>query len=291
MLLLAVVLSLLVHAFGGGLLSWLSRLTHAAHPPEDELADATRITVQRRTPPPTPIPSPTPRPSSTPTPEPTPTPVPRLSAAPAIPRLATAPRRTPTPRRIALRPPAPHELARNRPHAPPQPPRIASAHGAYTTRQLASMEDQFRQTIASAQHAVAEGPPQTGSSSEGTAATTKHYTGTTIGTPADEVGGGGLCDNLAEETRGDRTYIYWRCRVHYSDGFTETVAFPWPFVYPRGHTPRPRESFPAQPPPDGFQLPQVFSLSRQVCYYFRDRCDAVLARERAAGMPDYGTPP
>jgi outer membrane biosynthesis protein TonB len=143
MLLLAVVLSLLVHAFGGGLLTWLSRLTHASHPPDDVIADATRITVERQTPPPTATPQPTPRPSSTPTPVPTPTPEPHVSAAPAIPRLATAPRRTPLPRRVAVRPPAPHELARNRPHAPPQP-RIASTHGAYTTRQLASMEEQFR---------------------------------------------------------------------------------------------------------------------------------------------------
>jgi hypothetical protein len=204
--------------------------------------------------------------------------------------LATAPRivRIPVPR---ARPVAPHELARTRPQASPQPRPVAAARGTYTSGQIASLDDQFRSTIASAQRALAEGPAQTGAASRGTAQTMKRYDAVATGFPADILGGGGLCDNLAEETRGDLTYIYWRCRVRYEDGYGEVVAFPWPFIYPRGHTPRPRENFPAQPPPASFHLPEVFALSRQVCYYFRDRCDAVLARERAAGAPSYGTPP
>jgi hypothetical protein len=182
-------------------------------------------------------------------------------------------------------------MARTRPHASPQPRPVASASGTYTSGQIASLDDQFRSTIASAQRALAEGPAQTGGAGRGSASTMKRYDAVATGFPADILGGGGLCDNLSEETRGELTYIYWRCRVRYEDGYAEIVAFPWPFSYPRGHTPRPRENFPAQPPPAGFHLPGVFALSRQVCYYFRDRCDAVLARERAAGAPSYGTPP
>ena len=285
----ALVLSLLVHAFGGGLFAWLSRFTpHASARAEDDVAVSEPIVISRMTPPPTP--PPTPRPTATPSPEPTPTPVPRASAAPAIPRTARAPHvahvSAPPPKQVAV-----HELARIRPHAPPQPPKHPAVRAACTANQLAALDAQFRSTIASAQHAVAEGPTQSGGTGSGTASTMKRYDAIASGMPADSLGGGGVCDNLEEETRGNLTYIYWRCRVRYSDGYTEVVEFPWPFVYPRGHTPRPRENFPAQAPPDGFHLPAVFALSRQVCYYFRDRCDAVLARERAAGLPDYGTPP
>jgi hypothetical protein len=289
----ALALSLLLHAFGGGLLAWLTRLVPAAPPPHDDEAVAALISVERATPTPSPrpTPSPTPLPSASPTPLPTPTPRPDASAAPAVPRLATAPHR-PRPRSVAVAHVAvPHELARTRPDASPQPRAVSATRAAYTSSQLASMDAQFRNTIASAQRAVAEGPPQSGSSGRGTASTMKRYDAVGFGTPADELGGGGVCDNMAEDTRGERTYVYWRCRVHYSDGYAEVVEFPWPFVYPRGHVPRGRESFPAQPPPDGFQLPRVFALSRQVCYYYRTRCDTVLERERAAGMPEYGAPP
>jgi hypothetical protein len=288
LLLFALLLSLLVHVFGGGVASWLARLAPHAAPPSEDVADAQRISVEAVIP--TPRPTPTPRPLPTPTPAPTPTPLPRASAAPAVPRVRTAPRvavvRTAAPKAVAR-----HELAMNKPHASPQPRPVAAAHGTYTSGQLASLDAQFRDTIASAQRAVAEAPAQTGGAGTGNAPTMKRYTAVMNGYPADLLGGGGVCDNLDEQTRGQYTYIYWRCRVRYSDGYTETVAFPWPFVYPRGHTPRPREDFPAQPPPEGFHLSEVFALSRQVCYYFRDRCDAVLARERAAGAPDYGTPP
>ncbi len=281
----ALALSLLLHAFGGGVAAWLARFAPHPDPQRDDAAVAVKITIERATP----APTPTPVPSATPKPVPTPTPRPELSAAPAVPRVATAPRVA----HVRLPPPppvAPHELARSRPDASPQPRPVEPAHG-YTTSQLASLDAQFKSTIASAQRALAEGPAQTGGTGGGTASTVKRYKATFTGSPADTLGGGGVCDNLAEETRGERTYIYWQCRVRYSDGYTEIVAFPWPFVYPRGHTPRPREDFPAQPPPDGFHLPEVFSLSRQVCYYFRSRCDAVLAREHAAGLPDYGPGP
>ncbi len=285
-LLVALAASVLVHAFGGSILARLAPRQDAAR---EEVAAAQRITVEQSVP--TPVPTPTPAPPTpTPAPLPTPTPQPRFSAAPAVPRPATAPRslavRRPAPHPVAL-----HELARTVPHASPQPRPAAAAHAAYSASQLASLDAQFRGTIASAQRAVADGPPQTGGTGTGTAPTMKRYQALTTGYPADILGGGGLCDNLDEQTRGNYTYIYWQCRVRYDDGYTETVAFPWPFVYPRGHTPRPNENFPAQPPPAGFHLAEVFALSRQVCYYFRDRCDAVLARERAAGAPEYGTPP
>lgn len=273
-----------VHVLSGVVSVWLSRQRVHQAAERDSVVAAATITIERATPRPTPSATPTP------TPPPTPTPLPRPSAAPALPRLATMPRLIPTPRVLAAQI-ARHEIARVRVRASPQPPPVPPARGTYTSGQLASLNGQFRQTIASAQRAVAEGPARTGGSGAGTAPAMKRYDAVLSGSPADQLGGGGVCDNLSEETRGAYTYIYWQCRVRYSDGFTETVAFPWPFVYPRGGTPRPNQSFPAQPPPSSFHLGQVFALSRQVCYYFRDRCDAVLARERAAGAPDYGTPP
>jgi len=278
LLLAALVLSLLIHAVAGGLLARLARLAPHAVPPDDAAA-ADRVAIERI--------EPTPRPTPTPVRQPTPTPTPivRPRARPALPRTATAPRiarEQPPPA-----PAAPREIARVVPHAPPEPRAHEPAHTAFSQSQIDAMNTQFRSTIASAQQAVAQGPAASGGSDAGSAATTmKRYTSVSFGSPADVLGGG-LCDNLSETTHGDRTYIYWQCRIHYDDGYTETVAFPWPFVYSRGHTPRPREPFPEQPPPQGFQLPQVFALSREVCYYFRDRCDAVIRRERA----DYGTPP
>jgi hypothetical protein len=286
-LLVALAASLLAHAFGGSILARLAPEPNSAH---EEIVGAQRISVERIIPTPVPTPTPPPPPTPTPVPLPTPTPQPRYSAAPAVPRPATAPRKIAV-RQPAPHPIAPHELARTTPHASPQPRPVAAAHAAYSASQLAALDAQFRGTIASAQRAAAEAPPQTGGTGAGRAQTMKRYQALTTGYPADILGGGGLCDNLDEQTRGAYTYIYWQCRVRYEDGYTETVAFPWPFVYPRGHTPRPNENFPAQPPPAGFHLAEVFALSRQVCYYFRDRCDAVLARERAAGAPDYGTPP
>ncbi len=278
----ALLLSLLVHAVGGGLAARFARFAPHAPPPTDDAAVSDKVAIERLTPTPVPTPRATPRP--------TPTPVVLPHPRPAVARPATAPRVASTAPPAAA-PLAPREIARVRPHAPP-PPRM-SKHGAYSQAQLDAMSAQFRSTIASAQQAAAEAPQaQTGGSDAGSAdKTMKRYRSVPFGPPADVLGGG-LCDNLSESSRGDRTYIYWQCRIHYSDGYTETVAFPWPFIYPRGHTPKPNESFPEQPPPEGFALPQVFALSREVCAYFRDRCDAVIRRERASGdASDYGTPP
>jgi hypothetical protein len=44
-------------------------------------------------------------------------------------------------------------------------------------------------------------------------------------------------------------------------------------------------------PPPGWKLPHPFAFSRLVCMFFRDDCQALIDRERAAGDPDYAAPP
>ena len=90
------------------------------------------------------------------------------------------------------------------------------------------------------------------------------------------------------QPRGGYNYYYLRCRVTFTDGYTEEVSFPWQFRFTPREDPfryqdgRPHH-FPVQPPPDGFALPRPFALSRTICAFYHDDCEAVVAKERAAG--------
>ena len=98
-----------------------------------------------------------------------------------------------------------------------------------------------------------------------------------------------MCDPLDTPTaRGGYNYYYLRCRVTFTDGYTEEVSFPWqfrfaprddPFRYQDG---RPHH-FPVQAPPEGFALRRPFALSRTICAFYHDDCEAVVAKERADG--------
>ena len=75
LLLLALVLSIVIHFVGGSVWAALTRRLKA--PSERDIASNTqRITIQKLPPLPTPVPTPTPQPLATPTPLPTPTPTP-----------------------------------------------------------------------------------------------------------------------------------------------------------------------------------------------------------------------
>jgi hypothetical protein len=284
LLLLAALLSLIVHLLGGSFWSYFQRFTHHGGRPEGQvLAKIETITVERR-------------------PEPSPQP-PAVPAAPRAARPAAPLLHVPLPELPRLAQPtfAPHPVARPpaRVHHPtrvtamvPVPSGARGAHaapGAMSADQIAALEGSFRKTIDQAQQAVAATPlPQH------QVATTKQYNDVLHGSVDDIVGGTGLCDPLADgNVRGVFTYYYLRCTIRYTDGMTETVSFPWPFRFTRRDDPfayrdgRPH-SFPPQPPPAGFVLSHPFALSRALCIYYHDECAAVLERERTNNGPGSG---
>jgi len=285
LLLLAALLSLIVHLLGGSFWSFFQRFTHHGGRPEGQvLAKIETITVERRRP------EPSPQPSAVP-------------AAPRVARPAAPVLHVPLPElpRLAVPTFAPQPLARppTRVHRPtrvtamvPVPSGARGAHaaaGALSAQQIAALEGSFRKTIDQAQQAVAETPlPQRA------VATTKQYNDVLHASVDDIVGGNGLCDPLDDgHVQGIYTYYYLRCTIRYTDGMSETVSFPWQFRFTRRDDPflyrdgRPH-SFPPQPPPQGFSLPHPFALSRALCIYYHDECAAVLQRERSNNGPANG---
>ena len=281
LVLIAVLLSLFIHFVGGSLWAFLSRLTHQGGRPEDQVvARIETITVERR-----------PRPTAPPQPklpaaEAPSRPVPRARVLlPEEPRLAVptfAPRPEPTAQPQAKLHRLPSQVAATVPVPNGARGRHAAA-GTLSAEQIAALEGSFRKTIDQAQQAVAETPvphPQV--------ALTKQYNDVLRGSVDDIVGGNGICYPLDNGTvRGPYTYYYLTCSIKYTDGFAESVSFPWPFHFSRGNDPFASRSgpqrFPPQPPPPGFVLPHPFALSRALCTYYHAECEAVLERERAAG--------
>jgi hypothetical protein len=157
---------------------------------------------------------------------------------------------------------------------------------------VGALDAQFRQTIAQAQHDV-ETTPQPARSSG--VSTMKQYNKYLAGNIEDITGGNGSCDPLDDGTSyGGYTWYYIRCYVHYADGYSESVAFPWPFKFTRADDPfyrrdGRRHEFPGQPPPPGFVLKHPFAMSRAVCTFYRAECKAVIDQERANGETPAGS--
>ena len=295
LLVVALLLSLLVHLAGGSLWALLVRSTRAlAHSSEEVLAQTQPITIERIV-----------RPSPTPTPSPTPRP-----------RVAQG--RPHVTRRPVAQPPSGARPAPLRaqptfaPHAEPSAaPRVARIHIPRAQRvavvrapngargaapggalDVAALDATFRKTIDQAQHDVAVAPQN---ARPAAVQTMKRYDKYLQGNVEDVTGGNGVCDPLDDGTqRGIYTWYYLRCRVHYADGYAETVSFPWPFKFTRQNDPFARRDgrrheFPGQPPPDSFVLPHPFALSRAVCAFYHDECKSVIDRERANGdLPNGG---
>jgi hypothetical protein len=83
---------------------------------------------------------------------------------------------------------------------------------------------------------------------------------------------------------------FFRVEIQWPDGYIETVDMPWPFTYPANADPVPymtrRTRIAQQPPPPGFVLQPGFQLSRIVCIFFHDRCQAIFDEEaRNGGHP------
>ncbi|MBV8582081.1 MAG: hypothetical protein JOZ86_15765 [Candidatus Eremiobacteraeota bacterium] len=282
LLALALGLSLVVHLVGGSFWARLLRFTHAAPREERIVAQIDPIRIERLPPSPTPTPAPTPAPTPTPPPQ-------LLQGLPVLTKPKTAYAYPQAPRRavaVAPRalPPKPEPTVAPRKatiHVPPAPSQ------AYTQAQITALDATFRHTIDQAQQAVAAAPQADHSAP--VHGTMKRYDPILNGTVEDVVGGDGVCDPLDDGTvRGPYTYYYLRCTVHYSDGFNETVEFPWPYKFTQADDPFARHDgrhhhFPPQAPPDGFVLPHPFALSRAVCAFYHDECKAVLDREHPDG--------
>jgi hypothetical protein len=288
--LLALVLSLVIHFVGGSV--WAALTRRLKPPRERDIASNTqRIEIEKL--PPTPTPVPTPRPTPVPTPTPPPPVIGRRPAPQGAPYhvlVRPAPAAAAPPAHAPTAPPViAHHVELARPHAPGH-----RAPRALTPQEIAADTAQFSQAIAQAQHDVAQTPAPASAGLQ----TMKRYDPILDGTPDEVLSGEGYCDPLADPTRkGGYVYYYLSCRIVYSDGYVETVAIPWqyhftprndPFMYRDNHTHR----FPVQAPPDGFTLPDPFPLSRAVCAFYKERCEAVIAREKANGTVDtYGRPP
>lgn len=295
---LALALSVLLHFAGGSLWALLARSTRALmHEPEVAVRTQS-ITIELLRPP-SPTPVPTPVPTSRPQvaqsrPHPTRLPPseqapPRRRLTPRVVQPTFAPNAEPTaaPRVAQIHVPRSQRVAMVRvPHGSRG---SASSSG---TIDVGALDAKFRQTIAQAQHDVATTPvpaaPAAGS-------TMKRYDKYLAGNIEDVTGGNGSCDPLDDgSNHGGYTWYYLRCTVHYEDGYTESVAFPWPFKFTRANDPfirhdGRRHEFPGQPPPDGFVLPHPFALSRAVCAFYRDECKAVIDKERANGTLPAGS--
>ncbi len=301
---LALLLSLLIHLTAGGLWAALSHRIAVAiarvlprPTPTPELAALTEIIRIEKRPAPR---VPQPRPHALPPPPAHAAPPPPRAAAPA-PRAIPVPTLAPVPTAVPTRVPPPKPVVAARPE--PVRPRLghadvpqhapsasrSTARAGYSERQIAALDAQFQHTIDSAQHALAEGPqtqaqPQSGGGTQ----TMKRYAGILAGRSEDALASQGICDPLDTPTRsGGYNYYYLRCNVTFTDGYTEEVSFPWQFKFTPREDPFREDGrqhrFPVQPPPDGFVLPHPFALSRTICAFYHDDCEAVVAKERAAG--------
>ena len=300
----ALLLSLVVHLAGGSLWALLVRSTRAAaHPPEEVLARTQPITIERLVPPsPTPVPTPTPRPRVAQSrPHVTRRPVAHTASAAHPAPLIAQPTFAPVAEPSAAPRVATIHIPRSQRVAVVRAPR--GARGALTSGaggaapaggalDVAALDATFRKTIDQAQHDVAAAPQV---ARPAAVHTMKRYDKYLQGNVEDVTGGNGVCDPLDDgSTRGAYTWYYLRCTVRYADGYAETVAFPWPFKFTRQTDPFIRHDgrhheFPGQPPPDNFVLPRPFALSRAVCAFYHEECKAVIDRERANGdLPNGG---
>ncbi len=196
------------------------------------------------------------------------------ATAPAAPRVheRIATIHLPTTTRIALAPRGP----------------VAVPKSGIDPRQMAALDARFRTTIAQAQRAVEAPPAAAPVRPNDTERPVNTYLNVSMNEVIDFTGG---CTPYGYDDEGQRrgryTYYFVRCIITYSDGYVETVAFPWQWKWTDADNPflpGGPEHFPGQPPPPGFTLPHPFAMSRAVCAFFRAQCQAVLDQERARGL-------
>jgi hypothetical protein len=313
LLLIGLTLSLLVHAAGGGASGVFARLGPAVakllpHPeptPAEFVATSDAITIEKRTVPRamrrTPAQPRSTRPRRTaqaPPPRPAPAAVPTL-APPAVGVPTAEPVAVPTyrPRRATIhhpRPgatPPPRLVARHlttEPSPIPMPTARPAARGAFSPQQIAALDAQFSKTIAQTQRALSNVPKQL----HAPATTRKRWQYVMAGSHDDVLTAQAECDVTATWFRGPLVWHYEICRIVYGDGFSEQVSIPWPLSYARNDdiVDHPDKVYVIPDPPRGWALPHPFAFSRLICIFYRSECEALIARERANGDPDYAPP-
>lgn len=279
----ALALSILIHLAGGGLwgylghrLAALARLVPIARPTPEVVALSDAIRIEKRSVPPAVRRNRATKPQQ------------RRLAPRAVPRVAVAePVPTAAPTVVpSAAPTAPPTVRPQRGtiHVPARAAASAS-RAALSAQQLAALDAQFSKTIAQSHRALADIPKPTAPP-----AAMKRYDVLMSGKPQDVLNAEGECTEVRHDTSRSTEYVWYRCSIVYSDNFRETVTFPWPFRYPRGRAPLPGQVFDKQAPPSDFDLPKPFAPSRAVCSFYKPQCDALLARERAEGAPEYWTP-
>jgi len=299
----AVAGSLLIHVLAGG--AWLffahriavavARVLPRPTPTPEIVALSDAITIEKRTVPREAHRSRAMRPQrrSQP-PPPVLAQIPRLRAlaVPTLPPLpTTAPSAAPTiaptyrPVRATIRRP------RTEPTQPPprrvRVPEVKPAlRSALSQQQLASLDQQFRRTIAAADRSLTDVPRQR--RPPAIAPNEQRYQAIMAGTPEQFLSAQGDCTSAQANAHGPVIDRYLRCLIRYSDGYYEEVSFPWAFRFLRRTDPfayldEMSHPFPMQAPPPGFTLPQPFALSRALCSFYRAQCESLIERERANG--------
>jgi hypothetical protein len=266
LLVAGLVLSALIHLFGGALwahanhfIAQIMRRLPEQNPREQQIATSDVIHLEKRA---------VPRPAQAARAQPAARPVPR-------PRQPSTPRHVALPKPVVRQPvkppakPAPSaapEIAHRVRHAPPlvERPQVAAAPGAgaaagkprsatLTAAQLAQLNAQFAQTIAASHVDLATIQKQT----EQRPVATKHYPMQFTGLQANLQRGEGYIEPTTMGQRiGGTIWYYTHYTYMWPDGHLEDDDIPWPFGYPVG-----RDLFalhihliPLQLPPPGFRL-------------------------------------
>jgi hypothetical protein len=320
-LVVALILSLLVHVAGGGAWVLFARriapvvaklLPHPKPTPDEFVATSDAITIEKRTVPRAMRRTPAQRPPSRPRPRrvaqaPAPAPVPRRVPVP-LPTLpppalgvpTTQPTTVPTyrPRHGTLHHPLPGATAAPRTVAQRLPSTTttttttattrSASRGAFSPQQIAALDARFSKTIAQAQRALTDVPRQT----RRPATTMKHYQLVMAGSRGDLTSAQGQCRATQTWYSGPVVWHYMDCDFVYTDGFAEHVFIPWPQRFARTDDPadHPYKMYPVEDPPPGWSLPHPFAFSRLVCIFYKTECQALVDRERANGDPNYAPP-
>jgi hypothetical protein len=298
-LVIALILSLVVHVVGGG--TWLLFARHVApvlakllpHPsptPPEFVATSDAITIEKRTVPRAQHRTPPQRPPAVAQAQPQ-APAPRRITVvvptlppPVLGAPAAAPTALPSyrPRHGTI-----HHPLRGAPSAPPAQSRPA-ARRALSSQQIAALDAQFGKTIAQAQRALTDVPQQ----KRRPATTMKRYQLVMAGSRGDLTSAQGQCRPTQTWFRGNTVWHYMDCDFIYTDGFSEHVLIPWPHRFARNDDPtdHPYKFYQVQEPPPGWALPHPFAFSRLVCIFYKAECQALVDRERANGDPSYAPP-
>jgi hypothetical protein len=166
-----------------------------------------------------------------------------------------------------------HEIARPRVHAPAQPPPsrstslaaqvprvtkpvalapVPDSKPALSDRQLTQLGADFSKTIAQSRETLAGVQAE---SERAQVITIKHYTVQFSGIHEGMNPGDGEIFAISKQRIGNTMWYYTRYTYMHSDGTYEEDAIPWPFHYPIGDDPFARHDkrIPLQPPPPDYK--------------------------------------